>query len=117
LIGRLILGSALAAAVLATLAGPAVVRAGASSCAFEGPKWSQGGTTGTTYDLDVQGVPCGYAIPYARKLAGTANKKPFYPVRGGPAGWVCNAQASSPKITSGACVKGTKRFGWHAASF
>jgi hypothetical protein len=60
-------------------------------------------------------VSCAFATPWARKLAGKANLKPYYPVTGGPAGWTCNAMAPGKTITSGACIKGTKRFGWSAA--
>jgi hypothetical protein len=89
----------------------------AQDCTFPGPKWSVGGTTGTTYDLTTSSVTCAYATPWARKLAGAPNKKPYYPVSGGPPGWSCNAQAPGARITVGACVKGTKRFAWHAATY
>jgi hypothetical protein len=103
----------IAAALASTTAGSA----SSGTCTFKGPAWTSGSSTGTDYNMDVQGVSCSFAVPFARKLAGTKNPKPYYPVKGGPAGWNCNSMAPGPKITSGACVKGTKRFGWHAASF
>jgi hypothetical protein len=100
---------ALAAALAATASAPARI---AQDCTFSGPKWAASGQTGTQYNLSTQGVSCAYAIPWARKLAGLANVKPYYPVKGGPAGWGCNAMAPGKTIIVGACVKGTKRFGW-----
>ena len=100
---------ALAAALASTASAPARV---GQDCTFSGPKWAVSGQTGAGYNLTTQGVTCAYAIPFARKLAGLANTKPYYPVKGGPAGWTCNAMAPGKTITVGACVKGTKRFGW-----
>jgi len=109
-------GVFLLAVALAAFAGVSTAPAARDdSCTFQGPKWSLAGQDGTTYELDTQGVTCKFATPWALKLSRLPNKKPFYAVAGGPKGWSCNAQAASPKITSGACVKGTKRFGWHAA--
>jgi len=99
----------LAAALAATTSASARI---ARDCAFKGPKWSGNGQTGTGYTLTTQGVSCAYGISWARRLAGRANLKPYYPVKGGPAGWTCNAMAPNTTIAVGACVKGTKRFGW-----
>jgi hypothetical protein len=99
----------LAAVLAATASASAQV---AQDCTFKGPKWAVNRQTGTGYTLNTQGVTCAYGIPWARKLAGLANLKPSYPVKGDPAGWTCNAMAPNKTIAVGACVKGTKRFGW-----
>ena len=98
-----------AAALAATTSASARI---AQDCTFKGPKWAVNGQTGTGYNLTTQGVTCAYGTPWARKLAGLANLKPYYPVKGGPTGWTCNAMAPGKTIIVGACVKGTKRFGW-----
>jgi hypothetical protein len=100
--------------VAAGLSASTSATAGTSQCTFSGPKWSEGASTGTTYNLELQNVSCGYATPWARKLAAKPNKA-YASVKGGPAGWNCSSMAPGPKVTSGACVKGTKRFGWSAA--
>jgi hypothetical protein len=85
----------LASALAATASAPA---RSTQDCTFSGPKWAVNGQTGTGYNLTTQGVTCAYATPWARKLAGLRNTKPYYPVKGGPTGWTC--------------IKGTKRFAW-----
>jgi hypothetical protein len=103
-------------AVAAAIAAAASEPADAATCSFSGASWTQADQMGSLYHLETRGVTCGYAVPWARKLAALRSAKPFAPIKGGPAGWVCKAEAPAPRIVVGACTKGTQRFSWSAAA-
>ena len=85
---------------------------------FQGPAYKQRGQPpGRTYAVTVNGVTCGFAIKWMRKLAGKIVKSyGTTTTLPGPAGWRCNPGALPAEwrkqAAAGLCLKGSRLFSY-----
>lgn len=122
---KIALAGLVAGACMTPVAGASTAASQASCRTFRGPAWSYVDPMkrpplqqGTTWKVIARGVPCAFAITWARKLV----KTPFMGEAGtrfvNPEGWTCIAGGGltgGGKGTPGSCSQGSRTFAWGGA--
>lgn len=114
---RAVIIAALAALALTAGPAPATPIAAQKYCGeFPGPAYKQVGLPpGSKYGVTVNGVTCGFASTWMRKLAGKSVKS-YGTTLTGPAGWRCNSLALPrdwrKQAAAGLCRNGARLFSY-----